>query len=159
MAEAIAHGHQSGVLRQVITHIGVQHLINDHAAHHEAHGGAEREDETDGGAALPVVLLEIDEALLGQHRNILGQSLSQSGHHLLRIRAGLQPHQTHFDRPRRLLRHQIEERLRAREQVAVGTEAGAQAHQTRHPDAVASDLGFHHTAIAIPIGNGSEFRT
>ena len=76
MTEAIAHRHQGGVLRQVITHIGVEHLVDDHAAHHEAHGSTEGEDETDGGAALPVVLLEIDEALLGQHRSILRQSLA-----------------------------------------------------------------------------------
>ena len=56
----------------MLTDIGVKDLVNDHASHNESHGCTEGEDEADRCAGSPVVLLEIDEALLGEHRDITG---------------------------------------------------------------------------------------
>ena len=43
----MAHSHQRGVFREMVTDICVQNLINDHTSNDEAHSGSEGENETD----------------------------------------------------------------------------------------------------------------
>ena len=56
----------------MIADVGIQNLVNDYTAHHEAHGSTEGEDETDRGAGSPVVLLKSDKACFGQHVDVIG---------------------------------------------------------------------------------------
>ena len=57
----------------MVTDIGVENLVNDHAAHNEAHGGSEGEDESNRRAAFPIVLLEVNESPFGEDFDVVGK--------------------------------------------------------------------------------------
>ena len=157
--QLVAHRHQGRVLRQVVTHVGIEHLIDDHAANDESHGGPEREDEADGGAGAPVVLLEINKALLGEHLDVAGQlglqTLGDGGG----IASGLQANQADLDAPGRGVGKQIDEGLRAGQQISIRSKGGSQAHQTSHADALAGNFTLHRAPLTEPLGHRSKFRS
>ena len=140
----------------MIAHVGIQHLVDDHAAHHEAHGSTEAEDEADRGAGAPVVLLEVDEALLGQHGDIVGQQTFQPLNRSRGIGPRLQTDQPHLNAAGGCVGQQLEKGLAAGEQVAIGAEGGAQTHQPGHPNTLAGNLTLHGAAGLEPLGHGAE---
>ena len=55
----------------MIADVRIQNLVDDYTAHHETHGSAESENETDRGAGSPVVLLKGDKTCFGQHADVI----------------------------------------------------------------------------------------
>ena len=141
----------------MITHIGIENLIHNHTTHHKAHACAQGKNKANGGAAAPIILLHLNEAIARIHNDVLGQIVAKPFGHSLRISPRPQPNQAQLNAARRRIGQQAQKGFTAGEQVAIGAKGRAHGKEASHPQPLAGDFTFHRAALAKPAGHRAEF--
>jgi len=157
-AMGVAHGLEGGVLGQVIVHLGEEDLIDDDHPDHEAHDGAEGEDESDGGDLLPITSFPGDELVAIHDDHLRRHEGGDVGPGSLHI--GTRPQAEHADigLGEGATGEIAEEIEFAGDEVAIGGEGCTEVEGAADREAALGEMGFDDGIGLECDGDGTEAR-
>ena len=128
----------------MIEDVGVENLIANRDADHEADDHAEAEHHANGLRAVPVHFDERDQLGLRQHAHVARQRRDDFALHLGDVRAGMDLQQAELDfrPPRRRIRgaERVDEGPIADDDVAVGAEVGTELERADDPHPASAEF-------------------
>ena len=133
IAGLVSHSLQSGILRQLVRQIGIDHLIRDQHTNNESNEGTHPEDRPGRGEVGLEIPLERDQLRLAENPHLLGQGGGERLLHGGDVGAGLGLDHAELDRQCRGI-------------VAIAGQEPGECPIAHHHGAVAHEIGAEREA-------------